>query len=223
MSDLGLTGTRPLDDAVEFTPRSESSSVDPISAGIDETDRARAQEYSFLATFLTQAPNAVLLQRVADLRADPTPLGLLHAQLAEAAAAIKPEDVELEFFDLFIGVGRGELLPYASYYMAGFLHERPLARLREDLNALGIERAPGIHEPEDHIGIIFEIMAGLASGHLPAPQGTDRRIFEKHLKPWAGRFFTDLENAKSARFYRGIGKLGRTLMEIEAEAFALSN
>src|SRR5690606_5737739 len=111
--------------------RSKPVGAGGIPAGVDETDRARAQEYSFLATFLMQAPNAVLLQRVAALRADPTPLGLLHAQLAEAAAAIKPEDVELEFFDLFIGVGRGELLPYASYYRAGFLHERPLARLRE--------------------------------------------------------------------------------------------
>jgi TorA maturation chaperone TorD len=103
------------------------------------------------------------------------------------------------------------------------LHERPLARLREDLSALGIERTEGMCEPEDHAGILFEVMGGLASGRLPAPAGTDRKIFEKHLKPWVARFFFDLEHAKSAKFYRTVGRLGRVFMDIEAEAFALGD
>ena len=51
-------------------------------------------------------------------------------------------------------------------------------------------------EPEDHAGILCEIMAGLASGQLPAPAGSDRTIFEKHMAPWIGRFFADLERAR---------------------------
>ena len=192
------------------------------SAEVNEIDAARAREYALIAATLARAPSADLLKRIGDLRADPSPLGLLHAELAEAAGETTVENVEREFFDLFIGLGRGELLPYGSFYLTGFLHERPLARLRGDLAALGIERAKNIYEPEDHISILFEVMAGLSSGRLPAPAGTDRKIFERHIKPWAARFFLDLENAKGAKFYRRVGTLGRVFVEIEAEAFALA-
>jgi TorA maturation chaperone TorD len=191
--------------------------------GIDEVDAARASEYIFLSTLLMRAPDARLLKRISGLRADPSPLGLLHAELADAADRIRLEDVELEFFNIFVGIGRGELLPYASYYLTGFLHERPLARLREDLSALGIERAQDMYEPEDNIGILLEVMGGLAARRLPAPEGSDRKIFEKHLQSWAGRFFFDLEHTKSAKFYRTVGRIGRTFMEIETEAFALGD
>jgi TorA maturation chaperone TorD len=189
----------------------------------DEVDAARASEYIFLSTLLMRAPDANLIKRIAGLRADPSPLGLLHAELADMASRIKLEDIELEYFNIFVGIGRSELLPYASYYLTGFLHERPLARLREDLSALGIERAEGMCEPEDHVGILFEVMGGLASGRLPAPADTDRKIFEKHLKPWVARFFFDLEHAKSAKFYRTVGRLGRVFMDIETEAFVLGD
>jgi TorA maturation chaperone TorD len=192
------------------------------SAEVNETDAARAREYALIAAMLARTPSADLLKRIGDLRADPSPLGLLHAELAEAAGETTVENIEREFFDLFIGLGRGELLPYGSFYLTGFLHERPLARLRGDLAALGIERAKNIYEPEDHISILFEVMAGLSIGRLPAPAGTDRKIFERHIKPWAARFFLDLENAKGAKFYRRVGTLGRVFVEIEAEAFALA-
>jgi TorA maturation chaperone TorD len=187
----------------------------------DDVDDARAQEYALLATLLARAPDAALLQQLAALRGDATPLGLAHAALAEAAARASAEGVEREYFDLFIGLGRGELLPYGSYYLTGFLHERPLARLRGDLARLGIERAEGQCEPEDHAAILCEIMAGLASGRFPAPEGTQRMLFEAHLAPWIGRFFADLEGAERAAFYRNVGRLGRIFMEIEAQAFAL--
>ena len=137
-----------------------------------------------------------LLERLAGLRGDASPLGLAHAALADAASRTNAERVEREYFDLFIGLGRGELLPYGSYYLTGFLHERPLARLRDDLARLGIERAAGQAEPEDHAAILCEIMAGLASRRFPAPPGADRELFEKHLAPWIGRFFADLERAR---------------------------
>ena len=189
------------------------------SAEVDDVDAARAQEYALLAALLTRAPDASLLSKLSTLRGDASPLGLAHAALAEAAERTTVEKIEREYFELFIGLGRGELMPYGSYYLTGFLHERPLARLREDLSRIGIVRAEGIVEPEDHAGILCEIMSGLASRRLPAPSGSDRLIFEKHMAPWIGRFFTDMENAAAADFYRRLGTLGRVYIEIETEAF----
>jgi len=189
------------------------------SAEVDDVDTARAQEYALLAGLLMRAPDASLLSKLSALRGDASPLGLAHAALAEAAERTTVEKIEREYFELFIGLGRGELMPYGSYYLTGFLHERPLARLREDLSRIGIVRAEGIVEPEDHVGILCEIMSGLASRRLPAPSGSDRLIFEKHMAPWIGRFFTDMENAAAADFYRRLGTLGRVYIEIETEAF----
>jgi TorA maturation chaperone TorD len=154
--------------------------------GIDEVDAARAREYALLATLLARAPDQALLDRIAGLHGDASPLGLAHVALAEAARQTNVERAEREYFDLFIGLGRGELLPYGSYYLTGFLHERPLARLRESLAQLGIERAAGQAEPEDHAAILCEIMAGLASGRFPVPEGPSRVLFEEHLAPWMG-------------------------------------
>jgi TorA maturation chaperone TorD len=148
---------------------------------------------------------------------------MAHIVLAEAAAKTNVERVEREYFDLFIGLGRGEILPYGSYYLTGFLHERPLARLRDDLIPLGIERVAGNYEPEDHAATLCEVMAAIAGGRFPAPAGTDRQLFEKHMAPWIGRFFADLENSETADFYRQVGALGRAFVEIETEAFALSD
>src|SRR5215468_7908972 len=190
------------------------------ASDVDEVDAARAQEYALLSVLLARAPDRALLERLASLRGDPSPLGLAHAALAEAAQRTSIERVEREYFDLFIGLGRGELLPYGSYYLTGFLHERPLARLRAHLEKLVIERTAGQAEPEDHAAILCEIMAGLASRRLGAPAGADRELFEQHLRPWIGRFFADLERT-DAEFYRHVGTLGRVFIEIETEAFAL--
>ena len=192
-----------------------------ISGEVDEVDLARAQEYALLAALLMRAPDAGFLAKISELRADASPLGLAHAALAEAAEGTTAEKVEREYFDLFIGLGRGELMPYGSYYLTGFMLERPLARLRDDLAKIGIDRAEGVVEPEDHAGILCEIMSGLASRRLPAPSGSDRIIFDKHMAPWIGRFFNDLENAATADFYKRVGALGRVYVNIEAEAFDL--
>jgi|SRR5690348_1584894 len=192
-----------------------------LAAAADEIDAARAREYALLATLLARVPDAALLARLATLRGDATPLGLAHAALAEAADKMTAQRIEREFFDLFIGIGRGELLPYGSYYLTGFLQERPLARLREDLSRLGIARADGNREPEDHAAILCEIMAGIVGGQFPTPAGSDRELFDKHLAPWIGRFFADLERAEAADLYRSVGTLGRVFIGIESEAFAL--
>jgi TorA maturation chaperone TorD len=194
----------------------------PAEREVDEMDRARAAEYALLAALLSHSPDADMIERLTDLSGDATRLGAAHAALSSAAASMKPERIEREYFDLFVGLGRGELFPYASYYLTGYLHGRPLARIRETLQQICVERTEGQSEPEDHVAVLFEVMAGLISGQIVAPDSTDRTIFENHLKPWAGRFFLDLERAESATFYKSVGSLGRIFMEIETEAFSLS-
>jgi TorA maturation chaperone TorD len=188
---------------------------------IDETDTARAREYALLAVLLRRPPDSQMLAQLAALEGDRSPLGVAHADLGIAAAATNAEQVEREFFNLFTGIGRGELMPYGSYYLTGFLNERPLARLRDHLRQLGIERVAGEPEPEDHAAILYESMAHLAGGSLGTPAGSDRDLFEKHLSPWLRRFFADLEQAKSAKLYRRVGTVGRLFIGIEEEAFAL--
>ena len=191
------------------------------NANVDEIDLARSQEYALLSTLLARAPNGDLLARLARLGGDASPLGVAHVALGEAASRVPAGAIEREYFNLFIGLGRGELLPYGSYYLTGFLNERPLARLRDDLAACGVERVEGNYEPEDHAATLCEIMAAFAGGRFPAPEGAERKLFEKHMVPWIGRFFADLERAEAADFYRHVGTLGRVFIEIETEAFAL--
>ena len=190
-------------------------------AALDEVEIARAREYALLATLLARPPNAAMLKQVARLRGNATALGEAHAALAEAASHGDVAEFERELFDLFIGVGRGEFLPYASFYLTGFLNERPWARLREDLQRLEIERVDGQSEPEDHAAILCEIMAGLIDGPFAAAPDAQRRMFERHLAPWIGRFFADLETAQRADFYRHVARVGRIFIEIESQGFAL--
>jgi TorA maturation chaperone TorD len=182
----------------------------------DEIDAARAREYALLARLVLQAPDAALLRALAGLRGDGTPLGLARISLAQAAAGADPTSLSQEFFAVFIGVGRGEVLPYASFYRTGFLHERPLAEVRAALAELGLERQENVAEPEDHLGTLCEVMAQLAT---EADAG--QNFFARHLEPWAGRAFADIEAAPSAGFYRAAGAYGRAFIEIETEAFAL--
>jgi TorA maturation chaperone TorD len=199
---------------------SDASSIQ-INPRIDDVDTARMEEYALLAALVRCAPDTVLLKGLSEIRGDSTQLGAAHAALARAAEETNPERLDREFFELFIGVGRGELLPYGSYYLTGFLNERPLARLRDDLRMLGVARTEDQTEPEDHAAILCEIMAGLAGGSLSAPPDAQKRLFEKHLAPWIGRFFADLEQVKNSNFYRRVGTVGRLFVEIETEAFAL--
>lgn len=188
---------------------------------VDEIDRARSQNYLLLARLLRRAPDADLLERLKGLKGDATDFGMALIGLAEAADTLRLDAIEAEYFTLFVGVGRGELLPYASYYLTGFLHERPLARVRSDLARLGIERAPNDFEPEDHVSTLFEVMAGLADGTFPGGEAEQRAFFERHLKPWVARLFLDLELSKTAAFYRAVARLGVVFIDIETEAFTI--
>ena len=193
------------------------------AAAVDEVDLARAAEYSLLATLLLRNPDAELLSRLAALRGNESPLGMAHAALGRAAARTDADTAAREYFALFIGLGRGELMPYASHYLTGFVHGRPLASIRQTLRRIGIERVEAQTEPEDHAAILLEIMAGLASGEIDAPPGTDREIFDNHLAPWIERFFSDVEKSASVDFYSAVGAFGRVFIEIESQSFLIAN
>lgn len=201
----------------------DESDLAVMEHAVDPVDAGRAQQYLLLASLLSAPPSKKLLGSIAQLEGDDTPLGRAYAALAEAASDAVAANVEREYFDLFIGVGRGEILPYASYYLTGFLHERPLARLRGDLIDLGIERADNNSEPEDNAATLCEIMAGFADGRFEASHEQQRKFFEKHIASWMGRMFADLEKAEAAKFYRAVGSLGRLFLEIETEAFKFAN
>jgi len=190
---------------------------------VDEIDRARAQEYALLSILLSRSPDAEMIRRVALLRGDASPLGIAHTALGEAAGRATENSVGREYFDLFTGLGNELLLPYASHYLTGSLYGRPLGRLRETLQQIGIQSAAENSEPEDHAAILCEVMAGLVGGNIAGPLDADRDFFEKHLAPWIRRFFADLEKAEAADFYARVGSLGRTFVDIETEGFALSS
>lgn len=188
----------------------------------DDENYARSELYRFVGSLLSSAPSQTLIDGIAGLSGDQTPLGQAITALSGAARGARAEAVEREFFELFIGVGRGELLPYASFYQTGFLNERPLAEVRGDLARLGVARAEGRFEPEDHIALLFEVMADLASGNLNAPEVAQSEFFARHIAPWAAQFFDDLAIAPSAAFYRPVAEVGRLLVDIESRAFSLA-
>ena len=191
---------------------------------IAEEDRLRAQWYSLLTQFLSAAPDAVTLDLARALTGDGSDLGKGVTALAAAAKGATVAGLEEEYFNLFIGIGQGELLPYVSYYLTGFLNEKPLAALRIDMDELGIGRVEGVKEPEDHIASLCEMMAGMITGAFGEPVGLDRQreFFDKHIGCWAPRFFEDLQAAESATFYMPIGLIGSVFMSVESQAFEMA-
>lgn len=191
---------------------------------ISDMDRTRADLYNFLGALLAAPPDEMLLSQTAGLQGDDTELGQAIGTLARLAKVTKPKAAVSEFNKLFIGLGRGELLPFASYYLTGFLNEKPLALLRQDMIARGMQRSETVFEPEDSIASLMEMMAAMIVGRFgpPADLATQKDFFNKHIGPWAGHFFTDLEEAKTSVFYTPVGTVGRTFISVEAEAFRMS-
>ncbi len=191
---------------------------------IAEEDRLRAQWYALLAQFLSAPPDAATLELARAPTGDDTDLGRGVTALAAAAKGATVAGLEEEHFNLFTGVGQGELLPFGSYYLTGFLNEKPLAVLRMDMDELGIGRTEGVKEPEDHIASLCEMMAGMITGTFGEPVGLDRQraFFDKHIGCWAPRFFEDLQAAESAAFYMPIGLIGSVFMTVESQAFEMA-
>ena len=196
-----------------------------VEQEIPEEDLLRAQFYGLLARLLTSPPTEDLLNVLRDLDGDDTPMGQALGALSYETAKISEEDAADEFNTLFIGMVRGELMPFASVYLTGFLHEKPLADLRRDMERFGIARSDDLSQPEDQIGIICEMMHGMITGAFGAPKelSEQKEFYEAHVSTWASKFFADLETAKSAVMFKPVGTLGRLFLEIENEAFGMTN
>ena len=189
-----------------------------------EEDRLRADMYDLLAAVLRAPPDDAMLDALAALEGDGSEIGRAVDALAHLASTTDAARAAREHHDLFIGLGRGELVPYGSYYLTGFLHEKPLGELRRALRELGLARAEEVREPEDHVAALMEVMAGLIDGRHGAGVSREEQaaFFERHVGSWAGHFFADLEGARAAVLYAPIGTIGRGLMEVEARAFAMA-
>ena len=206
------------------TVRTEALGASPVTT-LTEEDRVRGNLYALLGNLLAAAPNAALLQVLRGISPDPDDVSLLAASwqlLAVAAARADLEQLRQEYDALFIGLGRGEVVPYGSWYLTGFLMELPLAQLRGDLRELGIERQAGVHEPEDHAAALCDTMALLITGDEPVPLERQFDFYARHLETWLPRFFRDLQQAGSARFYRAVGQLGEQFIGVESQAFRVA-
>ncbi len=195
-----------------------------VAAAIAEEDRVRADCYRLLGRLLAAPPDSGLLAAVGRMLGGQGEFGAAIDQLAAAARAEGAEAASREYHDLFIGLARGELVPFASFYRTGFLYDKPLAKLRGDMERFGIASADNASDPEDHIASLCEMMAGLIGGDFGAPAtlAIQKQFFDTHLAPWAPRFFADLEKCEAARLYRRVGAVGRLMLAIESEAFALA-
>ncbi len=193
---------------------------------VDDHDRLRAGYYALISRALACPPNTEFLDTLATLNGDESVFGKALVALADKAAAIDASTLEDEYTRLFYGQGQGgEVLPYASYYLTGNLHDRPLADLRGDMQRLGIRHGNLNHEPEDHIAFLFEMMHGLITGAYGSgitDQAAQRAFFDRHISDWAGDFFSDLEAADSSDFYGAVADLASAFLDIEAGAFELA-
>jgi TorA maturation chaperone TorD len=183
---------------------------------LDQEQHYRIGAYGMLAQLLRQAPDQSMLDRVAGfagIESTRDELALAMSMLGLSASESRPQAVDVEFHDLFIGMGRGELVPYGSWYLTGFLMEKPLGALREDLASLGFRRQEGVTEPEDHVAALCEVMAMLISEGI----GFQRQshFFESHMAGWLAHFFADLSEAKTAVFYRAVGRFGAAFAAME--------
>ena len=188
-----------------------------------EEELARAGLYRLLALLLSKPPDKETLRILDNLGDGASPIGEALRKIANKAKKLDADSIMDEFHNLFIGLGEGELVPYGSYYLSGFLHEKPLARLRSDLHHLKIQQRHNVMEPEDSMSSLCEVMSLLVSGEIngAASLETQQSFFTKHLGSWGNEFFEDLKNAKSARFYSAVGDLGIEFINVEKQAFEL--
>ena len=205
-------------------PQTQSDTATDGAASASSAEQARrAALYSLLAALLRRAPDQQVLEYTRQLQddadGDRVELPLALSTLALAARHSEMESLQDEYHALFIGLGRGELVPYGSWYQTGFLMEKPLGLLRADLRRLGFERSEEVREPEDHIAALCEVMALLIQEG--AAIETQRQFFDHHVGNWAADFFADLGGAQAAVFYRSVARLGRAFLSLESRYLSL--
>lgn len=183
-----------------------------------DQEQWRAQVYALLATLLSAPPEQALLENISQLQVtEPdSALGQAWQKLKQAAADADSDKVRQEYHALFIGLTQGELVPYGSYYQTGFLHEEPLAKLRQDLIMLGLERQQDTREPEDHIAAEFDVMRLILTAQ-GTPVVDAQTFFSRHIQPWSQQFFTELAAAGNADFYQAVAGLGLKFVQLETQ------
>lgn len=127
-----------------------------------EADVDRANMYTTLGALLA-APasdeHLAALRTLPEIENPETSLEVAWKVMRAAALQHTVEQVDDEFHELFVGLGRGIVVPYGSWHITGFLMEKPLSALRADLQRLGFERSEGVSESEDHIASLCQAMA----------------------------------------------------------------
>jgi TorA maturation chaperone TorD len=198
--------------------------IQQATVALAPEEQVRAYVYCLLGALLSTPANEQLLgilERIeSDADAQTSTMTKAWNTMQRIAREEKPDQIAAEYHDLFIGLGRGELIPYASWHLTGYLMEKPLAELKADLDRLGFASKTETTEPEDHAAALCEVMGMIiAENQLGFEQ--QKTFFETHLAPWITRFFTDLSQAKSARFFQAVGELGRCFMEVERQYFSI--
>jgi TorA maturation chaperone TorD len=191
---------------------------------VNEEEQSRADFYLLLSRLLGAVPDDELFGVIQTLEADDTAIGEALNQLKILSVNTEVKVAAEEYDELFIGVTQGELIPYKSYYLTGFLNEKPLAELREDMKDLGIAKTDVVAEPDDHIAFLLEMMHGLIVGSFGKPSTVleQNKFFDRHIACWAPKFFEDLETAEAANFFVPIGRIGKIFIEVESEAFLIA-
>jgi len=191
----------------------------------DSEELARAELYGLLARLWHAPPDEALLAqfRVAVTQA-PEPGGFLEAPWADLVAALRATtlaDAAAEHEALFHGVGKPEVFAYGSYHLSGFLNERPLAILREDLARLGLTRDEASLETEDHIAYGLEVMRWLIAGDEVAVCNLEqqRRFFRAHLQTWVEKLCDAVIAHPRADIWRAVAACTAAFMQVETQAF----
>ncbi len=194
------------------------------TSALDE-ETARSELYGLLA-FLYYAPPAT--EFLANLRVATTEAPAAGAFLEEpwralvgVAREMTDEAIRQEYNTLFEGLGKPDVYLYGSHFLSGFLNEKPLARLRTELNALGLARDEAMSETEDHIAYLCEVMRYLIAGEDVAVANLTRQraFFSTHLQPWVTQLCDDLQQHPKAHFYAALAELTRAFMSVEAQGF----
>lgn len=196
----------------------------PVGSALDE-ETARAELYGLLSQLWYAPPPRELLEAI---RLAPTEAPAAGAfleepwrQLVGTARAMDEREVASEYDALFGGVGKPELYLFGSHYLSGFLNEKPLARLRSDLAALGLERDEAMPETEDHIAYVCEVMRYLIAGDdaAVANLAKQREFFSAHVQPWASRMCDAVAAHPKSKFYAALAHLTQAFVGVEAQGF----
>jgi len=185
----------------------------------------RTDGYVLLAAFLNSPPDGEFINLIRNIQWDEDLQETMQQQLVslkQACSSCTVEEIAAEFHRLFVGLGRGELVPYASWYREKMIQSATLAAIRSDLRQLGIIRRSDTHESEDHAGALCEIMALVSQEANAITHNDQANFFNNHISPWMPAFFQDVQAARNVVFYRAVGALGSCFLQAEDE-YLLNN